>query len=68
MYGWVGATLCGAGFVLDVHGLFSHCEIEKQVPNSKHSKVESNLISEVIGFQTCQSDRSVVLACVRFVA
>lgn len=72
---------CGAGFVLDVHGLFSHCAIEKQVPNSKHSKVfhylllrvcssrvtlHTDLISEVVWIQTCQSDRSVVLALCTF--
>lgn len=28
-----------AGFSLDVNGLFSHFEIDKQVPNSKHTKV-----------------------------
>lgn len=28
-----------AGFSLDFNRLFSHCEIEKQVPNSKHQRI-----------------------------
>lgn len=32
-------ALCMVAFSLDINGLFSHYEIHKQVPNSKHSKV-----------------------------